>query len=131
MKLNLEQLNEINNVVAELYKKDEHLKQGKFGYAYNKFYQKNTQVILDELKEAITISNVNNALEDEKTKALITDEKGKYKYSKEGKIALLKEQKAIVEEYYKKEIELTLYLSPVKPEMTEEQYEVLKGVIVE
>lgn len=131
MKLNLEQLNEINNVVAELYQKDEHLKQGKFGYAYNKFYQKNTQVILDELKEAITISNVNNALEDEKTKALITDEKGKYKYSKEGKIALLKEQKAIVEEYYKKEIELTLYLSPVKPEMTEEQYEVLKGVIVE
>lgn len=131
MKLNLEQLNEINNVVAELYQKDEHLKQGKFGYAYNKFYEKNTQVLLDELKEAITISNINNALEDEKTKALITDEKGKYKYSKEGKIALLKEQKAIVEEYYKKEIELTLYLSPVKPEMTEEQYEVLKGVIVE
>jgi len=131
MKLNLEQLNEINNVVAELYQKDEHLKQGKFGYAYNKFYQKNTQVILDELKEAITISNINNALEDEKTKALITDEKGNYQYSKEGKIALLKEQKAIVEEYYKKEIELTLYLSPVKPEMTEEQYEVLKGVIVE
>ena len=51
LKKTFEQLKEIDNIVGGLYTKNIKLKDGKFGYAYNKFYVKNIKPLLDEMNE--------------------------------------------------------------------------------
>jgi len=132
IKKTFRQLNEIDSVVGELYEKDTTLSQTKFGYAYGKFYEKYVKPVLMELQTELTVISVNNALEDKETKAiLMTEDRKEYLYSKEGKIKKMKEQQKLVEEFNEKEFEIEPYVATYKPEMTDEQYEVLKGVIVE
>jgi len=131
MKKTFKQIQEIDNLVGVMYAKQPELKDSKFGYAYNKFFEKNYAPTLKVLKEELTDSTVDHALEDETTKALLKDEKGEYKYSKEGQKALMKAQREIYEKYNNLEIEVEPYISTFTPNLTEEEREMLEGTLIE
>ena len=132
MKKTFKDLLQIDSVVAELYKQFPELPQTKFGYAYKKFYKKNYEPISKEFAEEIQDSHIDNALEDDKTKALILDEKSAtgYAHTREQWKAIRKATKEITEKYENKEIEITPYISSYIPELTEEQKEILTGYII-
>jgi hypothetical protein len=125
---------EIDQEVAKLYKANENLKDGKFGYGYKRFYAKNLTPLLEKYQEGLQDIYVANALEDEKTKALIMEKDGSsYSYSKAGKIQCLKEERTFIEEFNKKEVEIEPYIIKPEnlPELTEEQEELFNGVLME
>lgn len=132
MKKTFEQILEIDAVVGQLYKKEPTLKDSKFGYAYNKFYKKNIEKPMEEFKELMQDNYIDFALEDEKTKQIIRDEKSNtgYAYTKEQLKAMLKKEKEITEKFMAKEFEVEPYISALVPEMTEEQKEILTGSIL-
>ena len=133
MKKTFEELKEVDVMVAQLYKKDETLKNGKFGYGWSKFYKKNINPTQEELVDKITDNQVENALTDDKTKELLKGTDNNYKYSKEGMKALLEANRKLMKEFDEKEIEVIPYFikSENLPELTEEQKEELKNLIIE
>ncbi len=131
MKKTFKQLLEIDEVVTELYKKTPELKDTKFGYAYKRFFEKNTNPLFKKFKENMADLSVEHALESKETKEILTDDKGNYKYSKEGKMALTKAQRKFNDEIESEEIEIEPYISPYIPALTDEQFEALEGTLVE
>lgn len=136
MKKTLEQLLEIDNIVGNLYDKNPKLRDGKFGYAYNRFYVKNIKPILDDMQEKIVDVRIENAMVDEKTKELLreAEENSKiknYKYTKEGMKKLTKDIREIVKESNAIEVEVIPFITSDVPEMLDEQKEMLKGLIIE
>jgi hypothetical protein len=65
--MNFKQLKEVDEVVGGLYQKNPKLREGKFGYAYKRFYDKNLKPLLDEIQEKMADCRVENAMVDEKT----------------------------------------------------------------
>ena len=132
MKKTFLELLQVDGVVGALYKANPELRESKFGYAYNKFYKDNIQPTSELLAEEINLARIDNALEDEKTKAIIRDEKSPrgYAYSKEGEKAVIAAEKTISQKFEQKEIEIKPYISSYIPEMTEEQKELLKGLVI-
>lgn len=124
---------EIDALVGKLYKENENLKSSKFGYWYNKFYEKNVDPIRNEYALALENIKVNNALEDEKTKALLKDSSipNEYQYSKPGRLKYLEEKQKLDKEFYDKQIEVISFKSPLVPEgLTGEEREMLEGIII-
>ncbi len=132
MKKTYEELLEIDNIVGGLYKDNPVLKESKFGYAYTKFYKLNIEKVQKEFNEELQDIGINNALEDEKTKAIILDEKSAtgYAHSKEQLKQYLKEYREVKERFLAKEIDVKPYISPLVPEMTNEQKDILTGLII-
>jgi hypothetical protein len=130
-----EQLKEIDSIVGNLYQKNPKLKDGKFGYAYNRFYAKNLKPIVDEINEKLTDSRIENAMVDATTKELLYDnsrgpEQKLFKYTKEGMIKFNNESRKIYQDYDKKEVEIIPYFTSDVPEMLDEQREELKGCLI-
>ena len=98
------ELQEVDQVIGQLYAKDETLKQSKFGYAYDQFHKKNYAPILKDFQEAFNYIRIENALEDEKTKAVLTEEitpqnsRG-FKYSKAGLKKCMEDELACIEKF--------------------------------
>jgi len=133
IKKTFKELKELDAVIGNLYGKNPELKKGKFGYAYNKFVKKNFVPMLNEYRDELNLIAVNNALTDEKTKELIYDETNSrgFKFSKEGLIACMKQEKECEANWNTKELDLEPFISVEVPEnMTEEEIEVLTGVII-
>ena len=132
MKKTFEELGKIDVVVGELYQKDGHLKDSKFGYAYKRFSEKNYLPKIKELQQELNDARIDNALEDPITHAVWTDSTNLrgYKYSKEGLKAVMKKENELLNEWNKKEFEIDPYISEYVPELTEEQRELLKGVLI-
>lgn len=136
MKTTFKKLQEIDSVVAGLYTKNPTLKEGKFGYAYKRFYEKNYEKVLEEYRAELADIRIDNALEDEKTKAILKDldSRGRgFQYSKESLKAVLKAERGLDEKWNAKEIEVEpFFIKPENlPELTENQVELLKGTIIE
>lgn len=129
MQKTFKELREVDQVVAVLYQKDDSLRHTKFGYAYKKFYEKNYYPTLKEMNSEIEDIKIDLALEDPNTHEILKSS-GEFRYSKENLKKLNKSVEAIIEKYENKVIEFEPYVSPYKPEMTEAQEEVLKGVII-
>jgi len=129
MNKTLEELLEADRLVAKLYSKEPTLKDGKFGYAWKRFYAKNITPVLTEMQEKTQDAYIDNALEDPKTKELLKDGDN-YKYSKEGMKNLTEQIRTITKEYQAKEIEVEPYISSSVPEMTDEQKDVLTGLVI-
>lgn len=126
------ELQEIDRIVGQLYTEYPTLRDTKFGYAYKKFSEKNYTPLLKEFQDAISTARIDNALEDEKTKAILIDAESTrgYKFSKEGWKAIIAEENKIMDLFNIKDVEITPYLSAFVPELTEEQIEILKGTII-
>lgn len=127
------EIKEADQLVASLYEKDPNIQKGKFGYAWKKIIDKNYNPTITELNDKMTDNRVEYALTDEKTKELLKGSDGNYKYSKEGMKALLAAQRALIKEYDSKEIEVVPFYikSEDLPELTDEEKETLKGLIIE
>lgn len=130
MKKTFLELNQIDGVIGKLYRKTPELKDSKFGYAYNRFHDKNVKPTQKKLEEEASDLFVEHALEDKETKALLKDEKGNYKYSKEGQLKLNIDQRKLIEKYETMEIEVEPYISSYSPAMSDEDFELLEGLVV-
>lgn len=132
MKKTYKELMEVINVVDGLYAKTPTLKDSKFGYAFKKFFDKNCASLVKEFNEKLQDANLEFALVDEKTKeVLYTDEKRTYyKMDKASSQKLIDFNRKLTREYEPKEIEITPFISKYKPELSEYQEEVLRGLLV-
>lgn len=133
MKKTFKELQTIDGVVGGMYKKNPELRDTKFAYAYKRFYEKNYSPTLKEFTEQVNDSYINNALVDEKTQALLTDQENSrgFKYSKDGLKQVMRDENRISEEFNSKEIEITPFISVYIPEnLTEEEKEVLTGIVL-
>ncbi len=128
-----QELNEADNLVGVLYKKDPTLRDTKFGYAYNRFYQKNFENLLKEFQKELELVRAEHALEDEKTKALILDDKNPrgFAYSKQGFKSVVEAEEKFLEKFNKKEVEIEPYFATFIPEdMNDYTREKLIGLVI-
>lgn len=132
MKKTFKELNEIDLLIGELYKQTPDLKNTKFGYAYKKFSEKNYIPTFKERNEKLTDIYIDNALEDETTKALIINDKSRtgFSHSKEALKKLLKEEEKIKQEFDLQEIEIESYISTYIPQLDEVEKDILMGLII-
>ena len=107
------------------------LEKGKFGYSWKRFLDKNYTPTLKEFSQKIEDVRLENCLTDPTTKEILYDSKNSYKFSKEGRKNLMIVERELIKEYDSKEIEIIPYLASDVPELTEEEKEVLKGLITE
>jgi len=131
-KITFKELQEIDSLVANLYTKDKTLQNSKMGYAYKRFSEKFYFPVVKELQQKTQDIRVDNAMEDKNTKEILADGNNVrgYKYTKEGLKNCMKQERELVEEYDKREIEIEPFISSFKPEnLTDEEKELLKGII--
>lgn len=132
MKKTYLEIQEADQVVAQVYAKNDKLKNTKFSYAWKKFINKNYIPVSKILQEELEDNRIEYCLTDEKTKEILYNEKGGYKYSKEGLKKLLEVNRKILADYEKKEIEIEPFIVKEEdlPKLTEEEKEQLKGLIL-
>lgn len=133
MKRTFKELREVDRIVGKLYTRIPTLHATKFGYAYKRFAEKNYVPTGNEYNSMLDICRIENALEDPNTKAIMTDlmDDRKYKFSKEGLKAVIAAEIRIEKEYNAKELPITPFISVYVPEdLSEEEYETLKGLII-
>lgn len=129
MKITFQQAREIIAEINSL-STEPNFKNTKFAYAVDKFTKSSLKKPLEEYNEEIAMARVQNALEDEKTKQLILNEKGDYTFSRDGDIALRNATKEISERWATKEIEVTPFIVET-PDLTEIQKELFKGIFID
>lgn len=128
------ELQKIDNMVAELYRDNATLEKTKFGYAYKRFAEKNYYPKAREYNEAIQLLSVDNALEDTTTGEILVDRANLrgFKFSKQGLKSVMKQENDLQKVWDAKEFEVEPYISSYIPkELTEEQFEMLKGIVLE
>ena len=127
------ELQAIDQMIGFLYEQDQKLKNTKFGYAYQKFFKKNYEPALKEFQNKIFDIRLDNAMEDKITKEVLKDKDSPrgFKFTKEGLKKCVEQERSLIEEFDKKEIEVTPQFSSYVPELTEEQKELLTGLIIE
>ena len=124
----------IDSMIASLYREDKELEKTKFGYAYKRFADKNLKLVFKEYQDELGIIRIDNALEDEKTKEVLIDDRphGRgFKYSKEGLKNLIKEEYSLLETYEEKIIEVQPYVSTYEPKNLPEDISIaFKGLLI-
>lgn len=133
MKKTYKEIREADELVASLYRNDPTLEKSKFGYAWKRFIETNYQSVRKELFDKILDIRISNALEDEKTKAILVDDNPNsrgYKFSKEGLRKCVEQERDVFNKFDEKEIEVKPFISSYKPEMDEYQKEMLKGLVI-
>jgi len=132
IKKTFKDLEEIDSIVGSIYHKNPEIKDTKFGYAYKRFSEKNLIPIFKQYNELLSDIRIENALEDEKTKAILHKEGGRgFEYSKEGLKAVIKAERELGKEWNDKEFEIEPYIISEEnlPELNDEQKEILEGVL--
>lgn len=88
---------------------------------------KQYQKALKDIQSDIELININNCLDDPNTKEILKDEKGNFKYSKEGLINRKKEIKAI----FDKKIDIhDRIIDSFPSNLTEEEIEMFQGIVI-
>ena len=133
MKKTFKQLREFNLYAQFLMERKPEIKETKFGYAMKRFVDKNLTKPFNDFNADLDIVRIDHALVDEKTKAILHSEKGSlrpFQYSKEGLKAVIKGENDLIEQFNLKEFECEPFISKEKPELTEEEIEAFKGLII-
>jgi hypothetical protein len=129
------ELLEIHDLMEDMFTKNESLRNTKFGYAYKRFFEKNTKPLSDKMREEVADNQLENALVDEKTKEILyTDARQlNYRFDKEGTKRVIDFNRKIFKEYKEKVVEIIPWIitqDKDKPELTLEQQEMLTGLII-
>lgn len=130
------ELRELDFLVGAMYAKNPLLKDGKFGYAYKRFSEKNFIPTTKEYNQAITDARIDSALTDTSTKALITDQNPNsrgFQYDKAGLKTVMKAENELQEKFFAKEIEVEPYIlktEDVPENLTDEEHETLAGLLI-
>lgn len=131
-KVTFKQLREFKEVVDSMFRK-EGFENTKLGYAIKKFIQREVAPIVKKYNAELDDIQIEHALVDEKTKAVLLNESGKgrpFQYDKEGTKAVNKAENALVEKWDKEEFEVEPYLCKEPVIVTESEMEVLKGLVL-
>lgn len=133
IKKTYKELREIDNIVGKAYQKNEVLEKSKFGYAYKRFSEKNFIPTVKKHNEQLADVRIDNALEDEKTKEILLDERPNsrgFKYNKEGLKKVMVAEKKLDEEFNVKEIEIEPFICKDVPnDFSEEEIKMMKGLV--
>lgn len=127
IKIKFEKVLEINSAINKKFL-DPTFENTKFGYACKKFIKKNLLKSFQEFDDENEVLKIEHALIDEKTKEILRDEKGNYKFSKEETLVLMNLRKSLVEKWNDKEIEVEPYIVSDLPDLTEEEKELFKDI---
>lgn len=126
------ELRSIDFQMNSLYMKNPKMENTKLAYAWKRFLEKNLTTIYKEFERKLQNIKLENALEDPKTKELLKDATGQYKYDKVGERNRIEQENALLDEYSDKPIEIEPYYATSVPEDLSEYYwELLKGLIIE
>lgn len=128
------ELQEVDNLVAGLYRRMPKLAETKFGYAYKRFSDKIYVPVVKEFQAELEKVRVDAALEDTTTKEILIDRMNPrgFKYSKAGLKQVIFEEKKILEQWDEKPIEIVPFLSVFVPdELTEFEIELLRGIVID
>lgn len=126
----ISQIREAETILNREFKKKPELQQGKLAYAWKKFVDKNYTPFLEEVKEKLEDLRIEHCLTD-KAGAILKDENGGYKFSKEGLRAFNKESSEVLRNFENKEIEVIPFVVKDNPlELIEEELELLKGIVL-
>jgi hypothetical protein len=128
------ELQEIDSIHGRLLKNPS-FKQTKLAYAFKRFTQKNLVKIFTDFNNSNQDIRIDNALVDEKTKALLYKEDGEnFQFSKEGLKAVMKQLRENKETWDIKEFEIEPFIckEPLDEslKLEENEVELLKGVII-
>lgn len=93
-------------------------------------YSKHAEVINGEMKEEVELLRINNCLEDEKTKEVLTDDKGNYKFSKQGLIKLNNEIKVVRDRVKETKVEIHQRIIETSEELTDTEREIFKDLVI-
>lgn len=133
-KKSFKELQEIDSLVANLYKQQPGLENTKFGYAYKRFSEKFYFPKVKEMSNEVMNARIDNSLEDPTTKEVLSDPNPRgrgFKFSREGLKKVIELENQITEKWENKEIEVEPHISSYVPEvLTEEQAEMLKGILL-
>lgn len=134
MKKTFRELQEIDEIVGMLYKKEPALRNTKFGYAYKRFTEKNYEPMVKDYKEEIAHIRIEHALEDAKTKEVILrQESGRgFAYSKQGLKDVIKAEGRFDEEFMAREKEiapLKADITPIIEMLDEDAKEIMLSII--
>lgn len=127
------ELQEVDRLVGGLYQTDPTLKDTKFGYAYKRFTDKFYVPLLTELDEGLTKIRVEFALEDEKTKEILTDRTNPrgFKYNKHDLLKCMEAENKFIKSFQDKTIEVEPWVSAHIPkDLSDEAKEQLKGILI-
>lgn len=133
IKKTIKEIQEVDQIVAQLYAKDVKLQQSKFGYAYKRFVEKNYQPAITKFQEKIADIRVDFALTDSTTKELLLDKDNArgYKYDKDGMKKVMEAERKLAREWENEEIVITPFISKEVPkDLSEDEKEKLKGLII-
>lgn len=133
MKKTFLELQNIDAIVGDLYEMYPNLKKSKFGWAYNRFVEKNVSPTMKERNRKLADMYADNAMEDPRTKEIMLDpnplSRG-FKFDKVGWPKMIKLEREIMDEFEKVEIEVIPYISSFVPELADDQREPLTGLII-
>jgi hypothetical protein len=134
MQKKIEELLSADQIVGGLIQSQKTTENSKFIYAWKKFYRLNMKDPISEYQDKVQDIRIKYAQED-KGGSVVNDPTNPrgYKYSKESLQSVIKEEKDATKELNEREIEVKPYICPVEslPELTDEEKEQLKGLIIE
>jgi hypothetical protein len=130
------ELQEVDLMVAELYRKNPKLKDSKFGYAYKRFSDKNYAPLVRDFNEELAALRVTFALEDPTTKEVLVDRMNVrgFKYGKQQLIDLMVAERKLESDFYDKEVDVkpfTITEENLPEGLEESQFDLLKGIVLE
>lgn len=128
------QLSDLDTTIFLLYQEKPELKNTKFGWGYKRFYEKNLKKIFDDYNAILIDIRIDNALIDERTKAIKTTKENDrgFLYSPDGFKNVIKAEKKLWEDWKDKEFEVEPYIIAADslPELIEEQIELMKDILI-
>jgi len=127
MKITFKKVNELLQLTGNYIARNPNTK---LTYAMKKVYKDSLAKPLDTFKEAVEDLRIDNCLTDEKTGAILKDDKGQYQYTKEGTKAFKVAAKALQEKWDEKEIEVTPFIVKEIPELSQEEIEAFTGIFI-
>jgi len=129
------ELLEIDAIIAKLFKKNPKLKDGKFGYGYERFFKLNLEKIMNEMEEKRQDIRTENALTDKSTGELLytdlNNQQRNYRYDKAGMMKMNLEMRVLNKEYENKSYEVIPYFISEMPEILDEERELLVGCLID
>lgn len=134
MKKTFKQLREFNVAVRSLYERKPEVVDSKLGYAIKRFTEKNIDKAIRDYSLEIENMRVENALTDEKTKALLKDfdPKGRgYLFDKAGMKEVMAQEFKIIDKWDEKEFEVEPHIcKEVKFDLSQAENEAFKGLVI-
>ncbi len=121
------------DVIYGQFLNDPVLSKTKMSYALKRFIESNIK-FFKEYNTGLQDLRIDNALVDEKTKELLTDEKNPrgFKYGKEELKKLLKEENDWMDKFKEKDCDVEVYIckDTAGADLSEEDIEILKGYVI-